>query len=190
MVPLFIVTKRFGPHDGDVWRKYIEWSKLTQLDELVSLDGSLCEHVVEEILDEDWAHILNEDCMLHYFTDVDYLLRRCGGAAGRNLLCVFRNPDGHPTPSSSSHGFRFLGCDLIDSRSGPSALTNCDGFPLAFSNNELTAQGLLPSLARAREVQQALVDHYPEEGHARCDVWAVFRATQQAPAADGASRRG
>ena len=148
------------------------------------------------ILDEDWAYICRQDGMLQYFTDLDYLLRRCGGATGRNLLGVFRNPDGHPTPPASRHGFRFVGCDRIDSQSGPSALTNCGGFPLAFSNTELIAKGLLASLARAREVQQALVDHYPEEGHARCDVWVVFRATlqghvagrPQAPAAEGQRR--
>ena len=34
----------FSPiNDGTSWEKYIEWSKLTQLEELVSLDTMLCE---------------------------------------------------------------------------------------------------------------------------------------------------
>jgi hypothetical protein len=183
MRPLFIMTERFDARAGEAWHTYIAWSKLTQLTELVTLGASLCELVADEVLPDDWPHILNEDFMLHYFIDLDYLLRRCGGAEGRNLLCVFRNPEEEPIPPDGPHDFRFLGYDLIDVTSGPSALTNCGGFPLAFSNDELTNHGLLPALGRAREVQQALRDHYPDEHHAFCDAWAIFRATQQAQAA-------
>jgi len=190
MGPLFIVTKRFGPHDGESWQKYVAWSKLTQLSELVSLDTGLCEPVIDEIIAEDWPHIVNENFMLHLFTDLDYLLRRCGSVADRNLLCVFRNPEEHPSPPTGPHGFRFVGYDLLDVTCGPSALTNCGGFPLAFSNAELTSHGLLPSLRRAREVQSALKKHYPLEHHADCDVWSLFRAPQQGAAADDRPQAG
>jgi len=190
MRPLFIMTERFDARAGEAWHKYIAWSKLTQLTELVTLDASLCELVADEVLPDDWPHILNEDFMLHYFIDLDYLLRRCGGVEGRNLLCVFRNPEEQPTPPDGPHDFRFLGYDLIDVTSGPSALTNCGGFPLAFSNDELTSHGLLSTLARAREVQQALEHHYPDEHHAFCDAWAIFRATQHGAAADDRPQAG
>jgi hypothetical protein len=37
----FIAVETFGPaHEG--WEKYIQWSKLTQLKEVVDLDCSLC----------------------------------------------------------------------------------------------------------------------------------------------------
>jgi len=178
MGPLFIVTERFDPRRGSDWHSYVNWSKLNQLTEVVSLDSCLCPPVVREIRDEDWPHIVNEDFMLDYFVDLDYLLRRCGGVADRNLLCVFRNPEEHATPPSGPHDFRFEGCDLVDVQGGISALTNCGGFPLAFSNDELTSHGLLPSLGRARDVQQALKQHYPLEHHANCHVWSLFRATQ------------
>lgn len=183
MGPLFIVTKRFDPGCGDGWLRYVAWSKLDQLTEVVSLDSCLCPPVVGEIRDEDWPHIVDEEFMLDYFVDLDYLLRRCGGVADRNLLCVFRNPKEHPMPPADPYEFRFEGCDLVDVHGGISALTNCGGFPLAFSNDELTSHGLLPSLGRARDVQHALRQHYPLEDHGNCHVWSVFRATQQGHAA-------
>lgn len=130
-----------------------------------------------EILDEDWLHIVKADFMTSFFTDLDYLLRRCGGAQGRNLLCLFKNPVTEPLPPPGPPGFRYEGCDVVDVHGDISALTNCGGFPRAFSNAELTSHGLLASLDRAREVQRALLEHYPDEHHADCDVWSVFRAT-------------
>ena len=72
----------------------------------------------------------------------------------------------------------------MDIYGATSALTNCGDFSLAFSTQELTNHGLLASLERAREVQQALRQHYPLEHHANCHVWSVFRATPGAHAAD------
>lgn len=176
MGPLYIVTERFDPSHGEAWTNYIAWSQLGQLTDLVTLDSHLCPAVVGEIREEDWSHIVNEDFMLHYFTDLDYLLARSGGAVGRNLLCVFRDPETHPTPPHEGPEFQYLGCDLVDVDGGPSALTNCGGFPLAFANSELSTHGLIRSLSRAKEVQEALRHHYPDEGHAACHVWSVFRA--------------
>jgi hypothetical protein len=68
-----------------------------------------------------------------------------------------------------------LGYDLVDVQHSASALSNCGGFPHAFSNEELTSKGLLASHARAVEVQAALRRHYPQEPHADCHVWAIFR---------------
>lgn len=174
--PLFVVTKRFGPHDGERWRRYIESSGLTQLVEVVSMDTILCVLVIDEPSEEDWPHVVQENFLLHLFTDLDHLLRRCGDLTGRNLLCVYRNPPSLPVPPAGPHGFTFVGCDLLDIQGGPSALSNCGGFPLAFANAELNEYGLLPSLDRARQVQAELKRHYPTEHHADCDVWAVFLA--------------
>ena len=52
MRPWFIATELFGPWDGDSWDEYIAWSGLTQLVELVSLDGPLCPTVLPKIKDE------------------------------------------------------------------------------------------------------------------------------------------
>lgn len=174
--PWYLITERFDPGCGERWMRYLSWAKLPQLTEAVSLDESLCPRPKDGIRAEDWPHIVDEDFMLDYFTDLEYLLRRRGGAAGRNLLCLFRNPKEHPTPPSGPYGFRFEGYELEDVQGGISALTNCGGFPLAFAAEELNSHGLLPTLERAREVRKALRRHYPQEPHADCHVWALFRA--------------
>jgi len=74
--PLFIATERFDPSDGEKWQKYCDWAKIPGLAEVVSLDGMLCKHLIEEIQDEDWHHNVKEDFRLGYFYDLDYLMRR------------------------------------------------------------------------------------------------------------------
>jgi hypothetical protein len=177
MGPLYIVTERF-PSEGNpqAWSGYLRWSGL-KLTELVSLDSILCPSVLSEIADGDWDHIVNQDNMLKYFTELDYLVGRVGHLRGRNLLGVYRNPGTHPmAPVASKFKFVFEGYDLVEVAGGPSALTNCRGFPAAFSNVELSSHGLLPSLERASEVQITLRQRYPSEPHSSCDVWAIYRA--------------
>jgi hypothetical protein len=175
--PLYLVTERFDASRGAAWRSCVEWIDLPQLTELVSVDGTLCDHVADEIRDDDWPHLLAEDFMLHWYTDLPYLLRRCGSIEGRNMLCAFRDPERQPEPPSAPFDWVYEGCDLVDVKSGPSALTNCGGgFPLAFRGDEVTPHGLIASLDRAKEIQRALREHYPDEHHANCHVWSVFRA--------------
>ena len=59
--------------------------------------------------------------------------------------------------------------------SGMSVLTNCGGFPMAFRNEELSHSGLVSTLERAKEIQAALHEHYPDAEHTDCDVWALWR---------------
>ena len=176
MTPWFIATEPFGPNDGFRWSTYIAWSGLTQLDELVSLDGMLCPSVLHgDIADDDWPHIVNEDFMLNFFVDLDYLKRRTVAIERTNLLSVFRNPDAQPVPPSPA--WQFLGYDLVDTRGTASALTNCGGFPDVFANAELNAKGLLPTRERAVRAQAALLSRHEGHGHENCHVWAIFRAT-------------
>ncbi len=72
MTPWFIATQPFGPEDGERWLKYVEWSGLTQLEELVCLDGTLCRPILRETKNEYWPHIVNEDFMLDFFVDFDF----------------------------------------------------------------------------------------------------------------------
>ena len=173
MTPWFIATTKFDKSD-EAWEKYIAWSKLEQLHELVSLDGILCPTVLPEIKPEYWSRIVNEDFMQKFFIDSDYLGREIEGIQRRNFLCVFRNPPAHPD-SAVAKGFEFVGYDLTDVQSSVSALSNCGGFPDAFSNDELSDKGLLKSHERAREVQIDLRRKYPHEVHANCHLWAIFR---------------
>lgn len=172
MTPWFIATRRFGPHLGDVWTRYVDWSGLHQLEELVSLDG-LCEPLLPDIEPDFWPHIVQEDYMLSFFVDLTFLEGKIASLGQRNLLCVFRNPDDDPTPPEGR--FEFLGYDLVDVMGGVSALSNCGGFPAAFENRELSRHGLLTTRARAFEVRGLLRQTYSTEAHADCHVWAIFR---------------
>lgn len=173
MIPWFIATETFSPDDGDRWNKYKEWSGLTQLQEVVSLDGILCPTLLPEIRADFWPHIVQEDFMLQFFLNFDFLMKEVTGIAKKNVLCVFRNPEQQPDAPSFAE-FEFMGYDLVDVHGGISALTNCSGYPKAFANSELSHFGLLPDLARAREVQKQLRTSYPGDPHSDCHFWAIF----------------
>ncbi len=175
MTPWFIVTQPLTPDEGERWNEFIEWSGLTQLQEVVSLDGMLCPTLVPDIKEDYWPHIVNEDFMLGYFLDFEFLKRQVEGIERNNVLCVFRNPVERPVAPSAAD-FEFLGYDLVDVHDSASALTNCGGFPEVFAKSELSRVGLLPELGRAVEVQRRLRSLYPEEHHANCHVWGIFRA--------------
>jgi hypothetical protein len=175
--PWYIATETFSPgHHG--WTKFIAWSGLTQLDEVVSLDPMLCPSLLPDIKPDYWPHIVNEDFMLQFFVDLEFLLGQLERRADHNLLCVFRNPDAEPAAPPWPVDFEFLGYDLVDVQASASALTNCGGFPEAFESSELSAKGLLKTRERALEVQSALRRLWPDEPHADCHVWAIFRASR------------
>lgn len=177
MNPWFIATQRFTPEDKS-WNKYIQWSGLTQLKEVVSLDRALCPAVLPDTKDEYWPHIVKEDFMLRFFLDFDFLSRQIQGIVEKNVLCVFRNPVELPQAPSVAN-FEFLGYDLLEiGEADISALTNCRGFPDAFANSELSEFGLLTGFDRAQEVQKALRSLHPEEPHANGDIWAIFRGVE------------
>jgi hypothetical protein len=176
MSPWFIATQTFNSQSGETWARYIAWSRLTQLSEVVSLDPMLCPPVLADIEDEYWPQIVNEDYLLHFFVDLEYLLRQLPGSKDCNLLCVHRNPTSPPSLREQALRFEFLGYDLVDMEGGASALTNCGGFPDVFDGSELSQHGLLTSLDRALEVQSELRKKHTNEPHANCNVWAISRA--------------
>jgi len=175
MQPWFIATERFDSSYGEKWTKYVEWSGLSQLEEVVSLDTMLCPTILPETKDEYWDHIVNADFLLKYFTDLDFLREQLSRARGFNLLQVFHNPP-KPPDQRNLGAFQLLGYDLVELETSTSAISNCGGFPLAFDNRELNSQGLVASFDRAVEIQASLKEHYPTEHHADCDVWAICRA--------------
>lgn len=174
--PAYIATETFDPRDAHKWTGYVEWSGLNQLKELVSLDGMLCPSVLPVLKDCYWPHIVSEDYMLDYFTDLDFLLMETEDIAEFNLLCVYRNPTSDPVAPRSAKRFEMLGYDLIETDGSISALSNCGGFPDVFSNAELSSCGLISSRTQALEVQSQLRNSHPEEPHANCNLWAIFRA--------------
>lgn len=173
MKPWFIAVERFGPQDGHAWREYLSWSKLNQLDQLVSLDSLLCPPVLKKVEDHFWPHIVNEDLYLDYFTDLEFLRDQLNGQTNYRILCVVRNPRHTSKLPIELNMFEFVGLDLVEAGSGVSALSNCGGWP-ELDNAELTNFGLISELQRAQELQKVLLKEHPEEPHADCDVWAIY----------------
>jgi hypothetical protein len=172
----FTARTKFGPEQGESWQQYIQWAGLPQLTGLFSLDISLCPEVIDQLISEDWQHNVQQDYRLFYFRDLDYLLGRVGGLdKPANLLAVIWEPGEDCRHVLTDPRFQFQGYDLIEETTGISALSNCGGFPLAFRNEDLSPVGLLVDYALARGVQQRLRQFYPEEHHAQCDLWAVWR---------------
>lgn len=170
---LFVAVEKFDPsHEG--WKKFIEWSKLLHLTEVISLDCSLCPPVVKKALAEDWNHIADEVFIGFYFRDRDYFMNRTKNIRNRNLLAVVLEPDSDDQTRNIEGGC-LLGYDLIERDSGISALTNCGGFPESFDNEELNQFGLMPDYVRAKQVQVALLANNPDEPHANTELWAIWK---------------
>jgi len=173
--PLFIATECFDPSDGEKWQRYYEWAKIPALTEVVSVDSLLCRHLVTQPLDEDWDHIVNENFRLDYFYHLDYLLKRVSGTPRRNILGLYRNAEIHIAEPPAGKDFRFMGYDMIEDQTQISALTNCGGFPGVFTNDELNCNGLFSEFERASEVRKLLAEKHPEEAHAHCEMYAIWR---------------
>lgn len=183
--PYFTIVERFRPEDGASWTGFVRWSGLNQLREVVGLDYSLCPPILTELTAEDWEHNVHQDFRGFYFHDLLYLMTRVPNAERHNVLAVLVNP-GEEDLAAAPDEFELQGFEVLDVCGDVSALTNCGGFPKAFTNAELNSVGLLDTLRRANEVRQSLYREYPEEAHAECDVWAVLR--RRLPPAGGLLR--
>lgn len=175
MTPLFRANERFDIADGKKWSEYFEWARIPALVEIVGLDSMLCPSVITEFTDEDWNHIVCEDFRLDYFYHLDYLKQRVQHVSRINILGLYRNPETHIATPPAPRSFSFIGYDLIEEATQISALYNCGGFPDAFSNEELNRSGLLRNFTRASQVRRRLLERYPEESHANCELYAVWR---------------
>jgi hypothetical protein len=90
------VFDRTYDENGTSWHKYIEWSGLTHLTELVSLDGMLNEILVEPDYDnaDDWdfIHIVDR-YQTDFFTTLEYVFKRLKAKNKFNLLTVVLEPE-------------------------------------------------------------------------------------------------
>ncbi|SFB33363.1 hypothetical protein [Algoriphagus aquimarinus] len=158
------------------WKKYIKWSKLTHLSELVSLDGILNGLAFEPDFDsaEDWKYIVTEEQMItQFFNSLDYVVEKTKDLEYFNLLAVVREPN--EAKSKLDSEFDFIGYDLIETDGDVSALTNCGGFDESFLPKDLNEFGLLTEWAKAKKIQTDLRINNPEEHHADCYLFEVWR---------------
>ena len=173
--PVYVAKRCFGPAAGEAWLRYLSWSGLDQLRELVTLDTVLCPTVPEELAPEDWRHNVQADYQTLYFRSLDYLRPRVAGEANIQILAILQNPSATDIESANPPGFELLGYDLLDVHGDVSALTNCGGWDGLVVPQELSMVGLLGDLERAYRLREALRVEHAGERHADCDVWAVWR---------------
>jgi hypothetical protein len=171
------------------WDDFWLWRGLPQLIEVVSIENAL-PFDDRKLTAEDWKNVAFREEVgcggVFCFRELEPLvhcLLRLSGDKSINLLWVCREPIEQPLPPTSPLTFEFLGCDLIDDETRISALTNCGlGFPGAFAEEEISQQGLIRTLERARQVQADLRKKYPNDPHAQCSLWAIFRSLESRPA--------
>jgi hypothetical protein len=159
------------------WNSYIEWSKLTHLTELLSLDGMLIETLVESDYDngDDWRylHMFGQQ-LTGFFTTPDYVFKRLKPTDNFNLLTVVIEPD-HDCKDLNIDGYEFVGYELLDQHFGISPLTNCGPLVEAFLPSDLNDKGLIDDFDRAYDIKKRLLEKYPEISHADTNVIAVWR---------------
>ena len=163
--------------DGMSWDKYIEWSKLTHLTELVSLDGMLNEILVEPDYDnsDDWNFIhVVEQYQTGFFTTLDFVFKRLKAKEKFNLLTVVLEPD-QDCKKINVDEYEFVGYDLLDQDFSISALTNCGGFDETFLLTDINDKGLIDDFEKAYDIKKRLFQNNPDEHHADTNVIAVWR---------------
>ena len=180
MILYYTARRRYDKtFNGDVmsWDKYIEWSKLKHLTELVSLDGMLNEVLIEPDRNnsDDWNHIVTDDSYeTGFFTTLEYVLQRTKSIDKYNLLMVAIEPN-QECKSIPVDDFDFIGYDLLDKDYSISALTNCGGFDETFLPKDLNILGLIDDFEKAYDIKKRLLENNPEEYHADTNVIAVWR---------------
>src|SRR3990172_4293562 len=72
----FTATKKFDPSLGTEWVNYVNWAKIPQLKELITLDTTHRAEELRELVDADWDFNIHKDYLVSFFWDLDYLLKR------------------------------------------------------------------------------------------------------------------
>lgn len=156
--------------------KYIEWSKLTHLKELVSLDGLLNRLVFKPDFEskDDWKYIVNDGkTSILFFNSIDYVLEKIEGLKHFNFLAVIKEPKKEKVNLNAD--FEFVGYDLIEKEGNISALTNCGGFDETFSPTDLNQYGLVSNFEKVKIIQTELPKNNPESHHADCYLYEIWR---------------
>jgi hypothetical protein len=124
---------------------------------------------------EDRLHVTHADHLFGVFDSAEYAVSRCPLRPRNQLLALVREPSRDDVRGLELPGFEFKGFELIEEQTETSALTNCGGFPRAFAPEDLSESGLITDLDRAYAVRSKLRQEHPDEDHADCAVWAIWR---------------
>ena len=164
-------------NEGNAWGKYIDWSRLFHIKELVSLDYILNSVIFEpdRSSELDFSHvILDELYETGFFTPLDFVLKNIKHETKFNLLAGIIKPT-KDCNNITLENFEFVGYDLLDKSYDISALTNCGGFDETFLPSELNQFGLIDNFTKAVDINAKLFENNPEEYHADTNIIAVWR---------------
>jgi hypothetical protein len=171
----YTAQKKFNPSFGKEWVKYQDWAKIPQLTELVTLDTHYRPQELRELIDSDWQYNIRQNYRIAFFTNLDYLLERFSTKRDSiNILAVSLEPSLDVREIFKDSRFVFLGYDLTG-KGDVSAITNCGGFDQTFQTNDISDVGLFDSFDFAKETQKRLLVDYPNEYHASCELWAIWK---------------
>lgn len=150
------VQKEFG------WKEYTEWSKLTHLTELVSLDEGLNDLIFEPDYENpsDLQFVITEKQTVRpFFNNLDYVLEKTKYLKHFNLLAIIQEPIIQQADLTSR--FEFIGYDLIEIAGYTSALSNSGNFYPSFVPEDLNLLGLITDYQKARKIQINLRKYNP-----------------------------
>jgi hypothetical protein len=127
----------------------------------------------------EFSHSLaQEEFMLDFFTNLDFVLQRLSGHRPSVVVAVARDPSAADVSDFPHPDFEFAGFDIVDVQFVASALLNGCNFPEAFDVSELSSKsGLIKSRERAFRIRDALHQHYPNRDKKKSPVWAIWRYT-------------
>lgn len=161
---------------GFSWGDFINFSELTHLKELVSLDSNLNRLSFMPDLNaiEEWDYFITEqERVLFYFNSIDYVLEKVKDLQTFNLLAIVKQPTAQKADIANSYDF--VGYDLIEIGGDTSALSNGGGFDETFLPNQLNEFGLITDYNKATQIQKELPKNNPDNQSAECYLFEVWR---------------
>ena len=172
----YTAIERFDSDNGERWVGYTRWLGRTDLTRIITLDNVLCPPVVHVESSNDWQFVAQEEFMLDFYNNLDFVLKRVAGHRPSVVLAVSRDPSADDISGFQNSDFEFAGFDVMDTQFIASALLNGHRFPGVFKVSELAREsGLLMSRKRAFIIRDTLRQRYPDREDAKCHVWAVWR---------------
>lgn len=160
------------------WGGYAKWQAKPQLTEVVTLDSTLNKSLIEVENDSPayWDNVVTHDVhSTDFFKSLEYVLSKVQHKERFNLLAVALEP-AEDCGKIVLDDFEFVGYDLLDREWGDiSSLTNCDGFIMSHTKDDLNEYGLLKEFEKAYETKAKLLENNPGHGHEDTDVVALWR---------------
>ena len=144
------------------------------LEEIVCLDSELCPSVIETLREEDWEHKVYEYLAHDFFNDLPYLIARTALHSDIQFLAVIPDPTPFDVDAFANPEFEFLGFELIDVDTRVDPILNCSSFE-GLTPKNLTKFGLISNYQQAKNLQNEIMEKFPEHVHSETKIFAIWR---------------